>query len=59
LSFSDLDSSREAFCGEALLPSFSWPYSCTVDFSQTVTNETEEVAKNPKKDKRQEEGGQE
>ena len=49
LSFSDLDYSTEVFCGEGLLPSFSWPCSSTVDFSKTVTNEAEELARTREK----------
>jgi hypothetical protein len=56
LSFSDLDYSREVFCGEGLLPSFSWPSCNTVDFSQTVTNETEELARTREKIKDRKKG---
>ena len=56
MSFSDLDYSREVFCGEGLLPSFSWPCSSRVDFSQTVTNETKELARTREKIKDRKKG---
>jgi len=56
VSFPGLDYSREVFCGEGLLPSFSWPCSNGVDFSQTVTNETEELARTREKIKDRKKG---
>jgi hypothetical protein len=58
MSVSDLDSSREVFCGESS-PAPQSPHCGAVDFTQTVINESKELARTWEKKTRNEGEGRE